>query len=76
MLIVNQDKEEIIGFEKVISIYIEDSMIKARISENDYICLGIYKTDERAKEVLYEITEKYRAICEDTYFIIYEMPEE
>ena len=70
------NKEEIIGFEKVISIYTEYASIRARISENDYICLGTYKTEERAKEVLYEIIENIGLFMRIHNLIVYEMPEE
>lgn len=41
---------------------------------------GLYKignngTIERAKKVLYEITDSYMSIGDDSYFIVFEMPE-
>ena len=57
-------------------IIFKDNTMKEENLKKCNCILGIYNTKERAKEVLYEIIEKYRAICEDTYFIVYEMPED
>ena len=69
MIIVSQDKKEIVNFDSVISIKIyhddEDNEclyeIYAVVEEPDdnYILLGIYETEERAKEVLEQITIAY-----------------
>ena len=70
MIIVSQDKKEIIIFHNFIAIWIEDVNnvdnlvdwgIKAHsVNGNDFIyILGRYKTEERAKEVLQEIIEFY-----------------
>lgn len=100
MLIVSQDKDNIVNFSNIVSIGIEDF----DLNENNYyqritaetlgtaVVLGDYKTEERAKEVLEEITSAY-TIMEifktpiiDTYQTIpgeeiarnicYEMPKE
>lgn len=92
MIIVNQDRDEIINFENIDRIYIENPLenndgefeIKA---ENEYINerIGCYKTEHRAKEILKEIY-KYKDELEHTKFLGYteafwksttfEMPEE
>ena len=102
MVIVSQSKSEIINFDNVFSLYVdtwisEDSgtepdccwCIKAEKAQDNLICqyLGEYKTEERAKEVLQELTKAfverritkdaqkflgYSSMPEDTYF---EMPE-
>ncbi len=57
-------------------IVFKDNTMKEENFKKCNCILGIYETKERAREVLYEIIEKYRAICDDTYFIVYEMPED
>lgn len=67
MIIVSQDKTEIINFDNVININITDCeedgyLISAGFvvgRDDNYRDLGYYKTEERAKEVLQEITQKY-----------------
>ena len=66
MIIVSQDKTEIINFDNLTEIYIN------RNDEEEYyylrsesVCglyedLGKYSTEERAKEVLQEIIKSYR----------------
>lgn len=77
MIIVSQDKMEIFNFDEIFRLYVDNwsneefaiepncFCIKAEKSSDNMICafLGEYKTEERAKEVLQEITEK---ICEDS----------
>lgn len=61
MIIVSQDKEEIVNFDKVESIWISDDeerfSIEATGDANS--TLGYYKTLERAKEVLIKIMQSY-----------------
>lgn len=88
MIIVSQDKAEIINFD---NINILRATKKGKILSYDntysseYDCsdiLGDYKTEERAKEVLQEITKTYfDENCEfenGMYHLqkIYEMPKE
>ena len=94
MIIVSQDKELILNFENIEAIGIgnpledDDGMFKvlaSTASDNEYT-LGKYKTEERAKEVLQEITKAYQTtgICYSgqvnynpinaIYRPIYEMP--
>lgn len=69
MIIVSQDKNEILNFNNIMNIQVtnceEDGyLISAGFivgRDDNYRDLGYYKTEERAKEVLQEITEK---ICE------------
>lgn len=75
MIIVGQDKNEIVNFDNMNNIIIEDYNIKdknfQRIkahTETDYFVLGDYKTEERAKEILKDIISRYEAIelCKKT----------
>ena len=68
MIIVNQDKDNIINFDNVDNIDIVANSNRIGEEEPYTICyetstrregLGIYKTEERAKEVLQEIVKKY-----------------
>lgn len=61
MIIVSQDKDNIINFDNVKSLWI-DSNVLDKTNVNFEICaddeiLGQYKTKERAKKVLNEIIE-------------------
>jgi hypothetical protein len=66
MIILSQDKTKIINFDNVNTLrVIKDGLIVSY--ENTYKAeddcsniLGIYKTEERAKEVLNEIMENYK----------------
>lgn len=90
MIIVNQYKDEIVNFDNVVNIQITDcdgdyviSAIALVGVDDFYRELGYYKTEERAKEVLQEITVRYKnlenmrvgqpsGLC----LPIYEMPKE
>jgi hypothetical protein len=84
MIIVSQEKNRIINFDNILQIYItidEDDKgcyIQYEDCNNSYEGLGKYNTEERAKEVLAEITEfwKYGAMLDYKGFICYEMPED
>lgn len=80
MIIVSQDKTEIVNFENMNNIIIEDFDFKdkhfKRINANtdgDYFVLGDYKTAGRAKEVLREIIEIHKVAIPTA---VYEMPED
>ena len=65
MIIVSQDKRKIVNFDNIyyIDYYKIDETyeIDANIDKDkDSISLGYYKTEERAKEVLQEITKAYK----------------
>ena len=64
MIIVSQNKTEILNFENINLIGIDlEGKIKARLDKEDIATLGKYETEERAKEVLDEIVNT-RAITE------------
>lgn len=96
MLILNQDKSEILNFNEIFRLCIDTWSSKEFATEPDCWCiraekasdnmictfLGEYDTEERAREVLQEIIEKYK---EENYAMIesmakaqlvYEMPKE
>ena len=94
MIIVSQDKKAIVNFDNVSSIDIyppfddtDKFEINAERVNGELIELGIYETEERAKEVLQEIIDKFmeygqiqnlagdiKQVCEIPKK--YEMPEE
>ena len=64
MIIVSQDKDSIINFARTQNIWIDDNVLD-KTSTTFEICadgeiLGEYATEERAKEVLEEITQYYK----------------
>ena len=68
MIIVSQDKSVIVNFNNVEAIEIgnvEENQYKgtiyARLVSDYFYKIGEYKTEERAKEVLRKILEKYEA---------------
>lgn len=65
MIIVNQERTKIINFERITEITASGK--KILVGDDIFIPKGeeiaTYKTEERAKEVLQEITEK---ICENS----------
>ena len=88
MIIVSQDKEEIINFDNMTRVYItfdeDDDYVCIRTETVDslYEDLGYYKTEARAKEVLQEIIKAYldcneqNVLAEYAYVKnkVYEMP--
>lgn len=75
MIIVNQDKTEIINFDNTLNIalYEDDEngweiYAGMKAPDDNYRTLGYYKTKERAKEVLQEIIKKYEKIGLGKYF--------
>lgn len=82
MIIVSQDKKTIINFKRTTRISIMPPVEKGYkyvIVTNSDVDLGYYHTEERAKEVLQEIVERYRHQTNKYHFIevdnVYEMPE-
>ena len=81
MLILNQDKSEILNFNEIFRLYIDTWSSKEFATEPDCWCiraekasdnmictfLGEYATEERAKEVLQEIMGKYEFSCRMKY---------
>lgn len=66
MIIVSQDKKKIINFDNLTQVYItrceEDNtgyFIRFETVDSLYEDLGEYSTEDRAKEVLEEIIERY-----------------
>lgn len=67
MIIVSQNKDEFVNFENIMCVNVTDcqedgfliyaGFIAGR--DDNYRELGYYKTEERAKEVLQEIVNKY-----------------
>lgn len=58
MIIVSQDRDEIVNFNKVESIWIctdEEGRFTIEATANTNATLGTYETEKRAKEVLQEI---------------------
>lgn len=92
MIIVGQDKTEIFNFNEIFRLYVDTwsneefatesncFCIRAEKASDNMICafLGEYSTEERAKEVLAEITEFWKngAMSDYKGFICYEMPED
>lgn len=87
MLILSQDKETIYNFDNIIELktisggYNYDCYIGSYNIDGSSTTMGVYNTEERAKEILQEIIEKYK---EENYAMIesmakaqlvYEMPE-
>lgn len=67
MLIVSQNRKEVVNFNEVVNIWIGYDEIEKKYEINvtgvGYAdgTLGYYETEERAKEVLQEIIEKYES---------------
>ncbi len=62
MIIVSQDKTELVNFDKIESIWIcpdEEGRFTLEATADTNATLGYYKTEERAKEVLNEIIKTY-----------------
>jgi hypothetical protein len=85
MIIVSQDKDGIINFENITAIRLivnlEDNkrnMIAIDTVNAERYTVAKYVTEERAKEVLAEITEFWKngAMSDYKGFICYEMPED
>lgn len=84
MIIVSQDKTEIINFNQIEEIYVSDKYISVNFGLSNNEVLATYSTEERAKEVLQEIIEEYKNGNEVSSYEgygyvmnrVYEMPEE
>lgn len=64
MIIINQDKNNVINYDNVKSLWIEDNVLDETNTtfyiNADEDFLGEYETEERAKEVLQGIVSKYK----------------
>lgn len=89
MIIVNQEKTYLVNFNNVcqVSLAVDEEETEYAIAvqtvDKEEIIMGIYKTEERAKEVLQEIVnamecwEDFKAgMPHGTPSFKYEMPEE
>ena len=90
MLILNQDKSEILNFNEIFRLYIDTWSSKEFATEPDCWCiraekasdnmictfLGEYDTEERAKEILQEIMDAYSNFIYYNSQAIFIMPEE
>ena len=86
MIIVSQDKAEIVNFENVVTMRLGyNGKHIVRAENKDKVCeLGEYATEERAKEVLEEIIEEYKNGNAVSFYEgygyamnrVYEMPKE
>lgn len=63
MIIVSQDKDNIVNFDRIKSLWIDDNVLDRTNTTFEILAddesLGEYATEERAKEVLSEIIERY-----------------
>ena len=69
MIIVSQDKKEIINLDNIQRLFVDADYISAVIYAEcieDDILIGSYKTEKRAKEVLAEIVQKYSSYLQLT----------
>ena len=90
MIIVSQDKEKIVNFDNLTQVYITQDeeetayFIRYETVDSLYDDLGKYETEERAKEVLQEITRQYensmwklgKTIISFQDEFVYRMPED
>ena len=88
MIIINQDKNNVINYDNVKSLWIEDNVLDETNTtfyiNADEDFLGEYETEERAKEVLQEIVSKYKTTLYNSKTNetvvnvpkVYEMPKE
>jgi len=87
MIIISQDKEDLINFDNVKMISVDENVIgvDVNLDEGDFYELGTYKSNKRAREVLKDIIKSYRAyrtaevdgytnVLEET--AVFQMPEE
>ena len=87
MIIVSQDKDNVINYDNVKSLWIDDNVLD-KTNTTFYInadddFLGEYETEERAKEILQEIISKYKTTLYNSKTNetvvnvpkVYEMPE-
>lgn len=62
MIIVSQEREVTINYDKVILMNVENDTIVANLEQEGEIYIAKYKTRERAREVLKEITDRYESL--------------
>lgn len=63
MIIVSQDKDAIVNFDRTQNIWIDSNVLDKTNTTFDIVAddeaLGSYETEKRAKEILQEIAERY-----------------
>ena len=68
MIIVNQNKSEIVNFDRINYIQVSKidkkskSVIEINYADMDWKIIAEYKTEERAKEILQDICEFYETV--------------
>ena len=60
MLILSQDKKEIVNLDNITNMFILNNTVKCMLTDGGEIYIGVYDTEERAKEVLQEIINEYK----------------
>ena len=79
MLIVSQDEKQLMSLNTMEGIRVDECSRETRIlifyADRWTITLGIYKTEERAREVLAEIVNEYKNRIPDQNTVYY-MPKE
>lgn len=60
MLILSKDKKKIVNLDKITNMYILNNTVKCMLTDGGGTYIGLYNTEERAKEVLQEIFKVYR----------------
>lgn len=62
MILVSQNKEKIINFERIAEVIVSDKDICVRdnFEVQKGLIIATYESEERAKEVLQEIIDKYK----------------
>lgn len=73
MIIVSQDRDFIINFNKVTVINREMTHIGAQLETGETWYIAEYSTEERAKEVLKEIADRYEILELARYSSRYEL---
>lgn len=75
MIIISQDRETIVNFDRITEIVANDNevCITGDIYKGYGETIGIYATKERAKEVLIDIVENYKIT---PLAMVYKMPKE
>ena len=80
MIIISQDKDNIVNFDNISSIGIyppfddtNNFEINAETVNGELVDLGLYATEKRAKEVLMDIVENYNIT---PLAMVYKMPKE
>lgn len=73
MIIVSQDREDIINFDNVKMINREENriLVDANFGRGDFYCIAEYDTEERAEEILRDIVHWYEIDAK-----VYNMPED